>query len=92
MLVAFNLICRKEGVIRKGNLYMISMNAQRPEDNSTSTSVKLSIRKLLHQIDEKASELLINLTSGEVDQKLYDNSLLNMPTIPTPLKDNILPL
>ena len=61
---------RIEGVVRKGNLYMIPANAQKPEDGRMSTRGKVPIGKLLRQIDEKKSELSTRrpLTRGEVER------------------------
>lgn len=61
---------RIEGVVRKGNLYMIPANAQKPEDGRMSTRGKVPIGKLLRQIDEKKGELSTKrpLTRGEVER------------------------
>ena len=61
---------RIEGVVRKGNLYMIPANAQKPEDGRMSTRGKVPIGKLLRQIDEKKSEFSTKrpLTRGEVER------------------------
>ena len=61
---------RIEGVVRKGNLYMIPANAQKPEDGRRSTRGKVPIGKLLRQIDEKKGELSTRrpLTRGEVER------------------------
>ncbi|MEG2633591.1 MAG: Fic family protein [Oscillospiraceae bacterium] len=65
---------RIEGVVRKGNLYMIPANARKPEDGRTAASGKLSIGKLLCQIDEKAVELSAKrpLTMGEAERLRYE--------------------
>jgi Fic family protein len=58
-----------EGVIRKGNLYLIPENASKPADGRATRS-KRSIDNLLQSIDEKWQELKNRrpLTEGEVER------------------------
>ena len=84
---------RIEGVIRKGNLYMIPPNAHKPEDGRASASGKASIGKLLRQIDEKTSELSTKcpLTRGEVE-RLRDEFLVEYTYNSNAIEGNTLTL
>ena len=73
------LLCaekRIEGVVRRGNLYMIPENVSRPADNRlmNGKSFVSSCSKLLLNVDAKKAELdrLRPLTSGEVDRLRKD--------------------
>lgn len=65
-----------EGVIRKGNLYLIPENASKPADGRATRS-KRSIDNLLQSIDEKWQELKSRrpLTEGEIE-RLHDEFLV----------------
>ena len=75
------------GVIRKGNLHMIPTNAQKPKDGRTSASSKVSIGKLLRQIDEKQVNFRPSALSQGVRLSGFVTSfLLSIPIIPMPLR------
>lgn len=61
---------RIDGVIRKGNLYMIPADAKKPEDGRTTGRSKGNLKKLLQDIDIKLNKLsaLRPLTQGEVER------------------------
>ena len=84
---------RIEGVVRKGNLYMIPANAQKPEDGRMSTRGKVPIGKLLRQIDEKKGELSTRrpLTRGEVE-RLRDEFLVEYTYNSNAIEGNTLTL
>ena len=84
---------RIEGVVRKGNLYMIPANAQKPEDGRRSTRGKVPIGKLLRQIDEKKGELSTRrpLTRGEVE-RLRDEFLVEYTYNSNAIEGNTLTL
>ena len=84
---------RIEGVIRKGNLYMIPTNAQKPGDGRASASCKVPIGKLLRQIDEKKRELSTKrpLTRGEVE-RLRDEFLVEYTYNSNAIEGNTLTL
>ena len=61
---------RISGVMRNGNLYMIPVDARKPEDGRTLKNNKTSVAKLLQAIDKKFAALstLRPLTQGEIER------------------------
>ncbi len=61
---------RIEGVIRKGNLYMIPTDAKKPEDGRTMGRSKANLKKLFQDIDIKLNKLstIRPLTQGEIER------------------------
>lgn len=59
---------RIEGVIRKGNLYMIPVNAEKPADARNKARSRTTLKKLLDAIDKNLEKLsaMRPLTQGEV--------------------------
>lgn len=82
-----------DGVIRKGNLYMIPSNAQKPEDGRSAKSNKISIEKLLRSIDEKMNTLttMRPLTQGEVE-RLRDEFIIEFTYNSNAIEGNTLTL
>lgn len=84
---------RIEGVVRNGNLYMIPMNARKPEDGRMAEKGKIPLTKLLQRIDEKVSELSGRrpLTRGEVE-RLRDEFLVEYTYNSNAIEGNTLTL
>lgn len=61
---------RIEGVIRKGNLYMIPTDAKKPEDARSKGRSRTVLKKLLDNIDKNLEKLsnMRPLTKGEVER------------------------
>ena len=62
---------RIDGVIRKGNLYMIPIDAKKPEDaRSSKNKNRTALKKILKSIDEKLEIISKKrpLTQGEVER------------------------
>ncbi len=61
---------RIEGVIRKGNLYMIPTEAKKPEDGRRRDRNRTTLKKLLNNIDKNLESLstLRPLTKGEIER------------------------
>lgn len=67
------LLCQENrinGVIRKGNLYMIPITATKPQDGRSTGKSKLELKKLLNKIDENSKKFadLRPLTQGEAER------------------------
>lgn len=65
---------RIEGSIRKGKLYMIPVNAIKPQDGRNTAKSRLKLKKLLEKIDENLEKLatLRPLTLGEVERLRHE--------------------
>ncbi|AMJ40929.1 Fic family protein [Anaerotignum propionicum] len=65
---------RIEGVIRKGNLYMIPTDAKKPEDARSKGRSRTALKKLLKNIDENLEKLssMRPLTKGEVERLRHE--------------------
>lgn len=61
---------RIEGVTRKGKLYMIPVDAPKPQDGRTTAKSRAKLKKLLERIDEDLKKLstLRPLTQGEAER------------------------
>lgn len=67
------LLCQENrinGVIRKGNLYMIPITAIKPQDGRSTGKSKLELKKLLNKIDGNLKKVadLRPLTQGEAER------------------------
>ena len=84
---------RIEGIVRKGNLYMIPVNARKPEDGRTTASGSAAIKKLLSRVDEKSKELSAKrpLTRGEIE-RLRDEFLIEYTYNSNAIEGNTLTL
>lgn len=65
---------RIEGVIRKGNLYMIPTEAKKPKDGRSKGRNRTVLKKLLDNIDKNLEKLsnMRPLTKGEVERLRYE--------------------
>ena len=81
------------GVVRKGNLYMIPVDAKKPEDGRMAKSSKVSTAKLLQEIDKKfaAISTLRPLTQGETE-RLRDEFLVEFTYNTNAIEGNTLTL
>lgn len=61
---------RVEGVIRNGNLYMIPIDAPKPQDGRSIEKSRVKLKKILQEIDENQKKLsaLRPLTKGEAER------------------------
>ncbi|MDD3863429.1 MAG: Fic family protein [Eubacteriales bacterium] len=84
---------RIDGVVRKGNLYMIPVGAKKPEDGRMAKSSKVSTAKLLQEIDKKfaAISTLRPLTQGETE-RLRDEFLVEFTYNTNAIEGNTLTL
>lgn len=84
---------RIDGVVRKGNLYMIPVDAKKPEDGRMAKHYKLSTAKLLQEIDNKlaATSTLRPLTQGETE-RLRDEFLVEFTYNTNAIEGNTLTL
>lgn len=84
---------RIEGVVRKGKLYMIPVNAQKPQDGRSTAKSRMKLKQLLVRIDEKLEKLslLRPLTQGEV-KRLRDEFLIEFTYNSNAIEGNTLTL
>jgi Fic family protein len=84
---------RIDGVVRKGNLYMIPVDAKKPEDGRMAKHNKPTIAKLLQAIDKKvtATSTLRPLTQGETE-RLRDEFLVDFTYNTNAIEGNTLTL
>lgn len=84
---------RIEGVIRKGNLYMIPIDAQKPEDARSKGRSRTYLKKLFKNIDESLEKLskMRPLTKGEVE-RLRDDFLVEFTYNSNAIEGNTLTL
>ncbi|AFA49687.1 Fic family protein [Acetobacterium woodii] len=84
---------RIEGVIRKGNLYMIPTDAKKPEDARSKVKSRVTLKKLLKNIDNNLEKLsgMRPLTTGEVD-RLRDEFLIEFTYNSNAIEGNTLTL
>lgn len=84
---------RIEGVTRKGKLYMIPVDAPKPQDGRTTTKSRGKLKKLLERIDDNLQKLstLRPLTQGEVE-RLRDEFLIEFTYNSNAIEGNTLTL
>lgn len=84
---------RIDGVIRKGNLYMIPADTRKPEDGRMAKGNKVSTSKLLQEIDKKLAAIstLRPLTQGEAE-RLRDEFLVEYTYNTNAIEGNTLTL
>ena len=84
---------RIEGVIRKGNLYMIPADAKKPEDGRNKGRSRIALKKLLNKIDINLEKLSTRrpLTKGEVE-RLRDEFLIEFTYNSNAIEGNTLTL
>nr|WP_317856099.1 Fic family protein [Chakrabartyella piscis] len=84
---------RIEGVIRKGNLYMIPSDAKKPEDGRSIGRNRTALKKLLKNIDANLEKLsaMRPLTRGEVE-RLRDEFLIEFTYNSNAIEGNTLTL
>lgn len=84
---------RIEGVIRKGNLYMIPTDAKKPEDARSKGRSRTVLKKLLDNIDKNLEKLsnMRPLTKGEVE-RLRDEFLIEFTYNSNAIEGNTLTL
>lgn len=84
---------RIEGVIRKGNLYMIPIDAKKPEDARKKGRSLKTLKNLLKNIDDNLEKLssMRPLTKGEVE-RLRDEFLIEFTYNSNAIEGNTLTL
>jgi len=84
---------RIEGVIRKGNLYMIPIDAKKPEDARRKGRSQKTLKNLLKNIDDNLEKLssMRPLTKGEVE-RLRDEFLIEFTYNSNAIEGNTLTL
>lgn len=84
---------RIEGVIRKGELYMIPVDAPKPQDVRSTAKSRMKLKKLLLDIDKNLEKLstLRPLTQGEVE-RLRDEFLIEFTYNSNAIEGNTLTL
>lgn len=84
---------RIEGVIRKGKLYMIPVDAPKPQDGRSTAKSRMKLKKLLLEIDKNLEKLsmLRPLTQGEVE-RLRDEFLIEFTYNSNAIEGNTLTL
>ena len=84
---------RIEGVIRKGNLYMIPIDTKKPEDGRSKGRNRIVLKKLLKDIDINLEKLANRrpLTEGEVE-RLRDEFLIEFTYNSNAIEGNTLTL
>lgn len=84
---------RIEGVIRKGKLYMIPVDAPKPQDGRSTAKSRMKLKKLLLEIDKNLEKLstLRPLTKGEV-ARLRDEFLIEFTYNSNAIEGNTLTL
>ena len=84
---------RIEGVTRKGKLYMIPVDAPKPQDGRTTAKSRAKLKKLLERIDESLKKLSTRrpLTRGEVE-RLRDEFLIEFTYNSNAIEGNTLTL
>jgi len=84
---------RIEGVIRKGNLYMIPADAKKPEDARRKGRSQKTLKNLLKNIDDNLEKLssMRPLTKGEVE-RLRDEFLIEFTYNSNAIEGNTLTL
>ncbi|MEG0923691.1 MAG: Fic family protein [Anaerovoracaceae bacterium] len=90
------VLCEKgriEGVIRKGKLYMIPVDASKLQDGRSTTKSRMKLKKLLLEIDKNLGKLstLRPLTQGEVE-RLRDEFLIEFTYNSNAIEGNTLTL
>ncbi len=84
---------RIDGVIRKGKLYMIPIDAKKPQDGRSTGRSRANLKKLLNEIDTKLEKLATQrpLTKGEVE-RLRDEFLVEFTYNSNAIEGNTLTL
>ena len=84
---------RIEGVTRKGKLYMIPVDAPKPQDGRTTAKSRAKLKMLLEKMDENLKKLsaLRPLTQGEVE-RLRDEFLVEFTYNSNAIEGNTLTL
>lgn len=84
---------RIEGVTRKGNLYMIPVDAPKPQDRRSTAKSRVRLEKLLVKVDESLKKLsaLRPLTQGEIE-RLRDEFLIEFTYNSNAIEGNTLTL
>lgn len=84
---------RIEGVTRKGKLYMIPIDAVKPQDRRTTAKGRVKLNKLLEEIDKNFEKLstMRPLTQGEVE-RLRDEFLIEFTYNSNAIEGNTLTL
>ncbi len=84
---------RIEGVTRKGKLYMIPVDATKPQDGRNTAKSRIRLKKLLEEIDKNLEKLstLPPLTQGEVE-RLRDEFLIEFTYNSNAIEGNTLTL
>lgn len=84
---------RIDGVIRKGKLYMIPIDALKPQDGRSTVKSRVKLKKLLDEIDKNLEKLstMRPLTQGEVE-RLRDEFLIEFTYNSTAIEGNTLTL
>lgn len=84
---------RIEGVIRKGKLYMIPVDAPKPQDGRITAKSRVKLKKLLNEIDKNLEKLstMRPLTQGEVE-RLRDEFLIEFTYNSNAIEGNTLTL